>query len=463
MFSSDAPCSPALSASSSTSDGASSDDVPTPGASDDEDGHDFLLPTPRLRPQRISIRPLCITKTRSLIYQEDEDIHNYFEKEEEKIIPLAVTEETPEHLTGTKAVTEAAGEAEQDFYTREFEDFISFFPSVPSPTAPARRDSLILVAEALPTVIGVPEPKHPHRGRSRLSKPLPLLPPATPPASSFPLNPTFTLVQTTAHKSVVRRKRNIPPLPDCTPSTTPVVCRPLPRMAVPLDIEDCVFPEEILDAPCRGPSFIEGDYDVEEDASIYSQPSFTYSVPASAIPLPPAIPETPLSGMYGEVALPRSSTDSDAPRSSIDSTSSFASSTSSNTPISPVSFPSSPSEDCLRSRWSTSTLGSLVAEQPRGTTILLPLRGVFGSRARRVPLPPQKTPPPLTPSKFPKNKHSFFTTPSPLSTRGHIRRQGSRSSTSSGGTSSSECDSHDGSPSGLKRKPIPLAMFLRAT
>ncbi|KAF8552146.1 hypothetical protein OG21DRAFT_171456 [Imleria badia] len=460
MFSGDAPRSPALSASSSTSDGASSEDVCTPGTSDDEEGHDFLLPTPRLRPQRISIRPLCISKTRSLLCQDDEDIHNYFGKEEEKIITLPVTEE-PEHPTEAKAVTEAAEEAEQDFYTREFEDFISLFPAIPSPTTPARRDSLILVAEALTTVIEVPEPKP--RGRSRLSKPLPLLPPATPPASSFPFMPTFSLVQTTAQKSVVRQKHNMPLLPDCTPSPTPVVSRPLPRMAIPLDIENCVFPEGNADVPSREPSFIE--VYVEEDANIYSEPSFTYTVSPSALPLPPAIPETPLSGMYGEVALPRSSTDSDAPRSSIDSTSSFASSTSSNTPISPFSFPSSPSsEERLRSRWSTSTLGSLAAEQPRATTILSPLRGVFSSRARRILLPPQKTPPRLTPSKPPKNKHGFFTTPSPSSTPAqHIRRQGSRSSTSSAGTSSSECDSHDGLPSGLKRKPIPLAMFLRAT
>ena len=446
MSGSDAPRSPALSASSSTSDGASSESVlTTPGTSDDDDAYYFTLPTPRLRPQYISIHPLCIAKTRSLICQEDEDIHDYFEKEEETYVPLSVT------------AMKAAEEAEQDFYIREFEDFISLSPTVPSPTSPARRDSLILVAEALPAGIEVPEPKR--RGRSRHSKPLPLLPATTPPVSTLPSIPTFFLVRTTAQSSVVRRKRNIPPLPSYLPPPPPVDSRPLPRMAVPMDIEDCLFPEENFDIPSRGSIVTEQVHDVEEAASTHSEPSATLS-------------ETPLSGTYGEVTLPRSSTDSDAPRSSVDSTSSFASSTSSNISISPFSSPNSPSSEGhesestqhLRSRWSSSTLASLAVE-PTRTTILSPLRNVWGSRVRRVPPPPQMVSPlHLTPPKLPRGKHGFSATPSPPSTRGkHIRRQRSQSSASSAGTSSSECDTHDGSPTGLKRKPIPLFTFLRAT
>ncbi|KAF8429469.1 hypothetical protein L210DRAFT_3563455 [Boletus edulis BED1] len=409
MIGGDAPLSPALSASSSTSDGASSEGVPTtPGASDDEVGRDFILPTSHLRPRRITIRPLCITKTRSSIYQEDEVIHNYFDK----VTSLSVTEEMTEHPAEDKSAMEAAEEAEQDFYTREFEDFISLLPAIPPATSPARRDSLTLVTEASLAVVEVPEPKP--RGRNRHSKPLPLLPPVTPPASSFPPIPTFPLVETITQKSVVRRKRNIPSLPSYPPLPSPRVPRPLPRMAVPLDIEDCIFPEETFDV------------------------------------------QNSLAGMYGEAKLARSSTDSDAPRSSVDTISSFTSSTSSNTP------PTSPiSEEGLRSRWSTSTLASLAAEPPRGTTLLLPLRNVFSSRARRVP-PPRKMLPHPTPPKLPKNKHSLATTPSPPNKPGkHVRQQGSRSSTSSAGTSASERDSRDGSPSGLKRKPILVPMFLR--
>ncbi|KAG6370915.1 hypothetical protein JVT61DRAFT_10941 [Boletus reticuloceps] len=444
MIGGDAPLSPALSASSSTSDGASSEGVPTtPGASDDEVGRDFILPTSHLRPRRITIRPLCITKTRSSIYQEDEVIHNYFDK----VTSLSVTEEMTEHPAEDNSAMEAAEEAEQDFYTREFEDFISLLPAISPATSPARRDSLTLVTEASLAIVEVPEPKP--RGRNRHSKPLPLLPPATPPASSFP---PILITQ----KSVVRRKRNIPSLPSYPPPPSPGVSRPLPRMSVPLDIEDCIFPEENFDVQSRQSNIIEQVHDVEEDASIYSQPSIAYTLSDNARLLPPAIPETPLAGMYGEVKLPRSSTDSDAPRSSVDTTSSFTSSTSSNTP------PTSPiSEEGLRSRWSSSTLASLAAEPPRGTTLLLPLRNVFSSRARRVP-PPRKMLPHPTPPKLPKNKHSLAATPSPPNKPGkHVRQQGSRSSTSSAGTSASECNSRDGSPSGLKRKPILVPMFLR--
>ncbi|KAG8216333.1 hypothetical protein J3R82DRAFT_6405 [Butyriboletus roseoflavus] len=427
MSSDEASRSPALSASSSTSDGASSEDVPTtPGISDGEDGQDLMLLTPR--PQRIPIRPLCITKTRPLICQEDEDIHNDFEKEEEKAV-LPVTEELPECSTEDKVAAEGVEEAEQDFYAHEFEDFISLSPIVPSTTFSARRDSLTLVAEALPMVINVPEPKP--RGRSRHSKPLPLLPPVTPPLSTFPLLATLPLVQTSAQTSIARRKRNIPSPPNHPPSS-PSESRPLPRVAVPLDIEDCIFPEDNphIPIPSRGSNTIVQVYDAEERASVYSQASFAHTLSASTRPLPPAIPETPFSGMYGGAALPRSSTDSDAPRSSVDSTSSFASLTSSVNPISPFSFLNSPSPDselestqCLRSRWSSSTLASLAAEPPRTPTLLFPLKNVLGSRARRVLLPPPKVPP----QHLPKNKHSLPTTQSPLSTLGkHLRRRRSR-------------------------------------
>ncbi|KAG8216332.1 hypothetical protein J3R82DRAFT_6404 [Butyriboletus roseoflavus] len=235
-------------------------------------------------------------------------------------------------------------------------------------------------------------------------------PPATAPVFPFPSIPTLPPVQTCARKD----------------------SRPFPRVAVPLDIEDCIFPEES------------------------------------------EIPETPLSGTDSEVVLPGSSTDSDPPCSSVDSTLSFASSGSSDTPTSPLSFPKSPSPDSelestqrLRSRWSTSSLDSPAVEPPRTPTLLFPLRNVFGSRARRGLLPPQNVPPQMSPH-LSKNMHGFPTKHSRLGTLSkRIRRQGLRSSTSSAGTSSSECDSHEGSPRGsprgLKRKLTPVSMFLRTT
>ncbi|KAF9226206.1 hypothetical protein BS17DRAFT_807054 [Gyrodon lividus] len=483
MFSDEAPGSPALSASSSTSGSASSEEVPTtPGASDDEDAYDLCLPTPRLRPQRVSIHPLCINKTRSFFCLEDDDIHEILDKEERVVTPrVLIPGEQPKNTPQAEVVAEAAEEDELDFYTREFQDFISLYTVAPVPSSPARRDSITITREALPTIVEAPEPKR--RGRSRHSKPLPLLPPTTPPLSTFPMLPTFPLVQTTAQTSIVRRKRNVPLLPKYPPPPPPVVeSRPPPRTPVPDDIEDLDFTNEDFEVPPRAPIVVEQVYDdEEEDASIYSQPSFAASARASTLPLTPALPETPISGMYGDICLPRSSTDSDAPRSSVDSTASFDSSSSAHTPISPFSFPSTPSSSShgheyepahphpLRSRWSSSTLASLAVEPPRTATLLSPLKSVFGSRTRRAPVPAVSVSPRMhlrTPSKLPTDTRVFPATPSPPSTPGkQVRRRGSRSSTSSAGTShwgsSSECDSYDGSPSGLRRKPIPVEMFLR--
>ncbi|KAG1807050.1 uncharacterized protein BJ212DRAFT_1389013 [Suillus subaureus] len=265
-------------------------------------------------------------------------------------------------------------------------------------------------------------------------------------------------------------------------------------MAVPSDIEDDILFEE---EPTR-PIVIEQVWFDDEEDSIYSQPSF---VPAQNIhPISPTVPEPSMNEVY----LPRASTDSDAPRSSLDSFSSsqshssFSSSSSSEEviPISPFSFPPTPRPEThqLRSRWSCSTISSLASEPPR--TILSPLRGVFASRSklksglgsgsRRAPppLPIMSSPPrpraspsssPLqtrtntqsqtraqSPYKMPLTRMVFPATPSPPSTPTprHIRRQNSRSSTSSGSSESGSCESSGGA--GLRRKPIPVEMFLRA-
>ncbi|KAG1779254.1 hypothetical protein EV702DRAFT_1277253 [Suillus placidus] len=387
---------PPLSASSSS-------DSEMPVTPDDED---LPLPTPRLRPNHITIRPLCITKSRCADHDDISD-----------------------------------QEDEYDFYTRQFQDFISLYSPMPSPApAPARPDSIILSPE-LP-----PQPQKPP-GRSRFSKALPLLPLPTPPLTTVPPVPQLP---------AIRRKRVIPPLP----IPPPIETRPPPRMAVPSDIEDDIFEEE--EEPT--PSVVW--FDDEED---YSQPSF---VPAH----------------------PSASTDSDTSRSSLDSLLSSQSHSSSSSfeetaPISPFSFPPTPRSEThqLRSRWSCSTISSLAVDPPR--TILSPLRVVFGSKSKSKSAP-RRSPPPLpifssprsspsasplqtrtntqtqtraqSPYKMPLTRMVFPTTPSPPSTPTprHIRRQNSRSSTSSGSSESGSCES--GGSSGLRRKPIPVEMFLRA-
>ncbi|KAH7909380.1 hypothetical protein BJ138DRAFT_1181082 [Hygrophoropsis aurantiaca] len=455
------PRSPALSASSSTS--GSSDGVPTtPATSDDEDAFSFDLPSPCMRPKRITIRPLCINKTRSVI----DEVEDIFESAEETVDEQKVDaeEEVDDH----------------DFYTHHFQDFISLYSPLPPSFPISRPDSPVLAT--------VSESEAKPRGRSRHSKPLPLIPIPTPPMSTFPLVPPV-------FPSVIRRKRIIHAIPAYPPPPPP--SRPPPRMSIPSDIEDLdisleeedeierieieqIYEDETCDETPRLTVSVE-----EEEKSIYSQDTaYTTPAPPSASALSPAFPETPTNAMYD---LPRSSVDSDAPRSSVDSCPpSSCSSTG-------FSFSSS-SDDHefdaphLRSRWSSSTLSSLATrDEPR--SLLSPLRGVFGSRARRMPATPtplssrarhgpslsaasffpSPSPSPLTPRHLPPSSHAhshFPSTPSPPSSpaaRG-IRRSQSRSSTSSGSGSvwgGSECSDCSSSNGGLRRKPIPVEMFLR--
>ncbi|KAJ8582158.1 hypothetical protein M405DRAFT_580312 [Rhizopogon salebrosus TDB-379] len=447
----DEPRSPTLSASSSTEGSNFSEELPsTPGASDDEDFYELRLPTPRLRPHRIDIRPLCITKSRSIA--EDENVADVIEKDTNSHSHNVLAELPDAQENHEK------DEDEHDFYTRQFQDFISLYsPGMQVIAAPARRESIILSVEDASN-LSVEQPKP--RGRSRFSKALPRLPFPMPPSSTLPMVPPVPISVPTAS---TRGKRAIPPMPTYSPPPPPAERRPPPRMSVPSDIGDLdLFEEEPLPLAAQ----VWFDDDEEEEESIYSRPP-------SPLPCDSAFPATSVDEIY----LPRASTDSDAPRSSIDSFSSCnsASSSSESAPISPFSFPPTPIEKShqLRSRWSSSTLGSLNVETPRTTTILSPLRSVFGSKTRRPRPLPLMSPPPITHapththahSKMPLTRMLFPATPSPPSTpkpSRHIRRQNSRSSTNSSAWSECESCESGNSSSGLRRKPIPVEMFLRA-
>ncbi|KIM69508.1 hypothetical protein SCLCIDRAFT_1207946 [Scleroderma citrinum Foug A] len=493
MFGDEAPGSPALSASSSTSGSASSEEVPTtPSASDDES---CLTPSgPRVHPRRVTIRPLCINKPRSFMCLADENFDASLEQEVTPHVssfPELSSIKFPEFPESCQK-SQDFKEDDHDFYAREFQDFISFYSEGSSPSSTSRPDSIIMSTEASSLIADIKP-----RGRSRFSKPLPSPPLPTPPLSTFPSVSTFPLVQTTAQSSFVRRKRNAPPLPKHPPPPPPVQSRPPPRMAIPADIGDTDLVDDV-DSVAPGISQIWFD-DEEEDIVVYSQSSVASSTRTRAMDFPAANLETPIGAMYGVASPPRKSIDSDAPRSSTDSYSSSQSSEP-RTPMSPFSFPSTPSSSshehndqyesspspALRSRWSTSTLGSLCTEPARTgpTTLLSPLKTVFGGRAWKVASsnshnrstsassPGSHSSRPRmhirSPSKVP-DMHSYAfraTSSSPSTPERHVRRRGSRSSTSSSGTSHwSECDSceSNGSPgSGLKRKPIPVEMFIRA-
>lgn len=447
------PGSPALSASS-ISDSLSSEDIPmTPGASDDEDS--FALPRPRVYPRRATIRPLCINKPQPFISLD----------EGEGETPTPNPEATPhvpwfpEHNSVLhSSPIEDSAEEDHEFYAREIGDLISCYAEDSS--APIRRgrpDSIILSDAVGPFSADILASKS--QSGSRFSKALPSPPILTPSLSTFPSVPTFSLVQITAQSSVVRRKRTLPNYPPPPPPTARP--RPPPRTPIPTDISNAE-----LESPSQGPVIVEQVWFDDEEGDVQSHPLLTSDSDTSC----------------ASVNSPLSSYSSEAHR-----------------PISPFSFPASPStssHSCdekdddsqddvsrtLRSRWSTSTIGSLPPELPRTgpAAIFSPFKTVFCGRSRRagnLKAPVRSQTEGLLRTRaqiLPAIKHSFskshtFTTPSPPSSPiQFIRRRGSRSSTSSGRTSqwsgSSDCDScksGSGSGSGLNRKPIPVEMFLR--
>lgn len=472
MFRDESPGSPTLSASSSS---ASSEDVPTtPGASDDEGS--LKLPSPRVNPRRVTIRPLCISKPSSFMSLAEEDFEA-FEKETTPLVSSFPAHRLVECLNPASK-REDAEDDDYDFYAHEFQDFISFY-SEGSLTPAPRPDSIILASEAAEVL----ESKR--CGRSRYSKPLPLLPPPTPPFTVVPSEAASFSVRIAAEISLVRRKRNTPPLPNYPPPPPPTIkSRPPPRVSVPADISTVDLVDD-LGVSSKPPIFLEQVwFDEEDEDSIYSQPSSASTLHKPSMVLPAAALSDTVHDLPSQ---PRKSTDSDAPPSSIESDTS-SQSAELRSPISPFSFPSTPSssshnDECesgtspvLRSRWSTSTLGSVVEPSRTGTTTLLsPFKTVFGGRSRRANNSNMASRSPSSsgsrshirsPSKLPVNINVFPTTPSPPTTPDrHVRRRGSRSSTSSSGTSRwSECESCDsggGPGSGLRRKPIPVEMFLR--
>ncbi|KIK24844.1 hypothetical protein PISMIDRAFT_677967 [Pisolithus microcarpus 441] len=467
MFRDESPGSPTLSASSSS---ASSEDVPTtPGASDDEGS--LKLPSPRVNPRCVTIRPLCISKPRSFMSLAEEDLE-IFDKETTPRVSSFPARQLVECLNPCLR-RENVVDDDYDFYAHEFQDFISFY-SESSQTPAPRPDSIILASEATP--LGVETLVSKRCGRSRFSKPLPLLPPPTPPITTVPSELASFSGRIAARNSLVRRKRNTPPLPNYPPPPPPTIeSRPPPRVSVPADISTVDLVDD-LGVSSKPPIVLEQVwFDEEDEDSMLHMTS-------------KALSEAALSDTVHDLpSQPRKSTDSDAPCSSIESDTS-SQSAEAHSPISPFSFPSTPSssshnDECesgispvLRSRWSTSTLGSVVEPSRTGTTTLLsPFKTVFGGRSRRAINSNlvSRSPPSSgsrshirSPSKLPLNMNVFPTTPSPPSTPDrYVRRRGSRSSTSSTGTSRwSECESCESGgslASGLRRKPIPVEMFLR--
>ncbi|TFY68674.1 hypothetical protein EVG20_g3467 [Dentipellis fragilis] len=245
---------PSMSSNATTSSGSSGSPC-TPTTSDDESPMFSAKPAV---PQRISIRPLVITKSMPSIHSPDASPIESFE--------FTIAPSASDDAVSDSEIVKTDDECLDDgeWYTREMSDTFTLFSSttMPTPTSakfgPTRPDSLS------PPPCRSDSSSVSRRGRSRMSKPLPDIPRT--PGPSAQLDPTFP-----------RRKRSVPriptypppPPPQRKPLTIKVPARPPPRESLPADVMD------ILD-----------------DIASWDFPSATSpSEPLS----PPRLPETPRS------------------------------------------------------------------------------------------------------------------------------------------------------------------------
>ncbi|OCH88392.1 hypothetical protein OBBRIDRAFT_90764 [Obba rivulosa] len=393
-------------------------------------------------------------------------------------------------------------EEDAEWFTRDISDVITLAtplpPSFPSPpsTPPSGRDP-----RARPDSI-LPPPRT--SGQSRFSKALPTPPQPLPTGPSIQLDPTFP---TRRRYTVPDRAPPPPPLiltppppsdpildssmeaetdallaqlasaalnagfwgtglvgtgdalaPSAPPtpsssflvSTGPACLRPLPRMSLPMDIsdltdvEDCASESAAIQIWPSTPCSI----------SIYSQPSGSTA----------SLPISPMSALSFTIDLTVEPESDDSALSPV-------------LPESPALTVSSFSmegglsaepERALRSRWSTSTLGSLAENQSSGVSwlprfALSPTKRNKGkSSAKSVPSPKSPTPaakviaaaraaPVAKLPVSPALKRSF-------EMQAGLTRRDSRSSRmSDAGSDSGESTTS----SGLRRKPIPVEIFMR--
>ncbi|PSR74436.1 hypothetical protein PHLCEN_2v9848 [Hermanssonia centrifuga] len=398
------------------------------------------------------------------------------------------------HLPDHDDEENVSDEEDASWYAQDISDIITLSTPLP-PTFPLTPTSTVdsrVRPDSLP-----PPPRFNSAGRSRHSKPLPVVPrlsiqPSPPRGPSAQLDPTFP-AQKKRHPAIPSRAPPPPPIRiECpsptmeektdellallanaaldsgfsgtglggssnvfppslpvTPSSayipmTPAPSRPPPRSSIPADVDDLEegnrsAEQQDQDLAQTVEFELEGASSPEWPAtphsiSLYSQASFSIdalpSSPSSPFEfqfempsvegqdedsLSPAIPDSPLVGMYA----------SNAP------------------------------ERVLRSRWSTSTLSSLVDSRqvPQSASSWMP-RFNLGSSS------PSKKAKSKTSSGRPNLKSVVRTPLSPTFKKSvDLERRDSHSSRMS------DCGSDSGdstSSSGLRRKPIPIEIFMRS-
>ncbi|KAG5641885.1 hypothetical protein DXG03_004006 [Asterophora parasitica] len=511
---------PSMSSCSSTSPESRSTGLPTtPSSSDDEFPSYYSLPLPSFNPRRVSIKPLVITK------------HNHSSTPDDSLPSISSLLESSKNgqVIPSPFSLEDHSDSEDDseWYNREFSKILTLCSPPSNFSQKSRPDSVCFPASSVPSptptptspVQGFPstqlDPAFPRRRRSRIS--IPKYPP--PPV---PLVPTHLRSPPTAPS---RPRSNML-------TVTPPIRRPPPRSSIPAD---CVLVDEAFSfSDDSGSAFSFSLYEspstsslpAESPKSCYSQQSFQSPQPS---PFPSSFPSTPSSfpssaneefdfpvdeiefdmdidsSMMLPLSLPSSPMDLEADITSgleqlrnmpqppqfksfvgVSDADLFTTGEASSSTEPRTSAGDEDSRE-LRSRWSSSTLGSIREEHARrsglGLAASAKLRAYFGGSA-----PSPKSPKamrasassrrsgsvsgagsaipltPLTPTS-PAMRFRHARRESDVMAMGYgyqqpLRRRGSLSpSVSDAG--SEESASSSGS-SGLRRKPIPVEMFLRS-
>ncbi|KAH9047148.1 hypothetical protein EDB84DRAFT_545588 [Lactarius hengduanensis] len=414
----------------------SSNDIPTtPLTSDDE--WPGLGSSPRLRKapaaQRVQIHPLVITKSTPILLTSDADPADVFEF---TIAPFSDPEDEEEQ-----------DEDDVSWYARELGQLVS----LASPRAPSASSATTARPDSLPPP---PSRASTRSGQhSRMSKPLPAIPRT--PGPSPQLDPTFPRQRTTSRRP---SRQPLPTYPAPQPprtATTPSIRKSLkitvprapPRTPLPLDVAD-IFDD--IDA-----------WSVFAPSAGLRSSSAATSAGAAELS-PPRIPHTPMSAYsqydplelivdYATLPSPQPS-----PSSSMSPSPSLSPALSSFLPDDGSDDEESeywPNEEKLRSRWSCSTVATLATRAatspPTSPSPSARLRFHLGSVARRVRA--RRTGASGSDSAVPKT-HARSSSEPNANSGSHGAVVGVRSESGHEDVDAESC---------LRRKPIPLELFLR--
>lgn len=446
---------PSMTSSSTSSPESRSTGLPTtPGSSDDEFSSYYSSPA---NPRRASIRPLIITKLnptpRHSICRQDE--------------PYS----PPSPLASEWLETE---ETDSEWYTREFSQILTLCSPLP-PNFPhkARPESIYVPVGAFSPALPTPACSSPTQGypSAQLDPAFPRRNRASVPKYPPPPVPTISTTLTNAAPTpVTPPKSKTRPRSNTLYVTPPPLRRPPPRSSIPAD---CVLVDDTFTfADDTSSVFSLSLYDAPRTAdsptSFYSQASFRSPAPS---PFPASFPSTPSAAEdVFDFPVDEVEFDIDLDRAMLLPLS---------LPSSPIDLEAdiasgleelrlcSPSDDDdathgLRSRWSSSTLSSVREEHARYSGLAPKLLAYFGSPSTKTKTRAagkRRSGIPMSPTS-PSKRFRHARRESDVMVIGYGmdgQEYGKR-----GSVSDSVSDAESTGSEGLKRKPIPVTMFLKS-